>query len=69
MLIPFSLPALTLYSAEGQKGYAMLHVDSFEYRSGKLVGSSPTIIGRTYYNQYTLLFFFTWQTTDLSAPP
>jgi hypothetical protein len=69
VLIPFSLPALVLYSAEGQKGYARLHVDYFEYQSGKLVGSSPTIIGRTYYNQYTLLFFFTWQTTDLSAPP
>jgi hypothetical protein len=45
------------------------HVDFFEYQSGKFVGSSPIMIGRTYYNQYTLLFFFTWQTTDLSAPP
>jgi hypothetical protein len=69
VLIPFSLPALTLYSSEGQKGYARLHVDFFEYQTGKLVESSSTIIGRTYYNQYTLLFFFTWQTTDLSAPP
>jgi len=68
-LIPFSLPALTLYSAEGQKGYARLHVDFFEYQTGKLVESSSTIIGRTYYNQYILLFFFTWKTTDLSAPP
>ena len=69
VLIPFSLPALTLYAKEGQKGYARLHVDFFEYQSGKFVGSSPTTIGRTYYSQYTLLFFLTWQTTDLSAPP
>ncbi len=69
VLIPFSLPALVLFSAQGQNGYARLHVDYFEYQSGKLVGSSPTIIGRTYYNQYIVLFFFTWQTTDLSAPP
>ena len=69
VLIPFALPALTLYGAEGQKGYARVHVDFFENQSGKFVGSSPTMIGRTYYNQYTLLFFFTWQTTDLSAPP
>jgi hypothetical protein len=69
VIIPFSLPALTLYKAEGQKGYTRLHIDFFEYQSGKLVGSSPTIIGRTYYNQYTLLFFVTWQTTDLLAPP
>jgi len=69
VIIPFSLPALTLYKAEGQKGYTRLHIDFFEYQSGKHVGSSPTIIGRTYYNQYTLLFFWTWQTTDLVAPP
>jgi hypothetical protein len=69
VLIPFALPALTIYGAQGQNGYARVHVDYFEYQSGKFVGSSPTIIGRTYYNQYTLLFFFTWQTTDLSAPP
>lgn len=69
VIIPFSLPALRLYKAEGQKGYTRLHIDFFEYQSGKLVGSSPTIIGRTYYNQYTLLFFVTWQTTDLLATP
>jgi len=69
VIIPFSLPALTLYKAEGQKGYTRLHIDFFEYQSGKFVGTSPTIIGRTYYNQYTLMFFFTWQTTDLLAAP
>ncbi|HSL05540.1 MAG TPA: hypothetical protein VK901_18595 [Nitrospiraceae bacterium] len=69
VLIPFALPALTLYGVERQKGYARVHVDFFEYQSGKLVGSSPTMIGRTYYTQYTMLFFFTWHTTDLTAPP
>ena len=69
VIIPFALPALTVYKAEGQKGYTRLHIDFFEYQSGKHVGSSPTLIGRTYYNQYTLLFFWTWQTTDLLAPP
>ncbi len=68
-VIPIALPALTIYKAEGQKGYSRLHIDFFEYESGKFVGSSPTIIGRTYYNQYTLMFFLTWQTTDLLAPP
>jgi hypothetical protein len=68
-VIPIALPALTIYKAEGQKGYSRLHLDFFEYESGKFVGSSPTIIGRTYYNQYTLMFFWTWQTTDLLAPP
>lgn len=69
VLIPFSLPALTLYKAQGQEGYARLRVEIFDYHTGSFVGSSATSIGRTYYNQYTLLFFLTWQTTDLTAPP
>jgi hypothetical protein len=69
VLIPFSLPALTLYGVERQKGYARVHIEFFEYQSGIFMGLSPTMIGRTYYTQYTMLFFFTWQTTDLSAPP
>lgn len=69
VIIPFALPALTLYKAEGQKGYARVRVDFFDYQSGSFVGSSASLIGRTYYNQYTVLFFLTWQTTDLTAPP
>jgi len=69
VLIPFSLPALTLYGVVRQKGYARVHIEFFEYQSGIFMGLSPTMIGRTYYTQYTMLFFFTWQTTDLSAPP
>ncbi|HSF66342.1 MAG TPA: hypothetical protein VLA67_02830 [Nitrospiraceae bacterium] len=69
VLIPFSLPALILYSAEGQRGYARVHVDFFESRTGIFVGSTPSTIGRTRYHQYTVLFFFTWQVTDLTAPP
>ena len=69
LLIPFALPELTLYKAQEQQGYARVHVDFFEYRTGTFVGSTPTIIGRTHYNQYTALFLFTWQRTDLTAPP
>jgi hypothetical protein len=38
VLIPFALPALTLYGVERQKGYARVHIDFFEYQSGKIVG-------------------------------
>ncbi len=69
VLIPFSLPALTLYKNQQQKGYARMHVEFFDYQTGSFVGASPTSIGRTYYEQYTVLFFLTWQMTDLTAPP
>ena len=67
--IPFSLPELALYKFQKQSGYARLHVDTFDNRTGEFVGSSATIIGRTYYNQYTVLFYFTWAATDVLAPP
>ena len=68
-VIPFSLPELALYKFQKQSGYARLHVDIFDNRTGEFVGSSATIIGRTYYDQYTVLFYFTWAATDLLAPP
>jgi hypothetical protein len=68
-VIPFSLPELALYKFQKQSGYARLHVDMFDNRTGEFVGSSATIIGRTYYDQYTVLFYFTWAATDLLAPP
>ena len=68
-VIRFSLPELALYKFQKQSGYARLHVDIFDNRTGEFVGSSATIIGRTYYDQYTVLFYFTWAATDLLAPP
>ena len=68
-VIPFSLPELALYKFQKQSGYARVHVDMFDNRTGEFVGSSATIIGRTYYDQYTVLFYLTWAATDLLAPP
>ena len=69
VLIPFSLPELTLYKHVDQSGYARLHIDVFDHATGEYQGSSATLIGRTAYDQYTVLFFFTWVDTDMTAPP
>ena len=69
VVIPFALPELTLYKLQEQKGYARLHVDFFDNQTGGYVGSTATVIGRTYYNQYKVLFYVSWVTTDMSAPP
>jgi hypothetical protein len=68
-VIPFSLPELVLYKYQKQNGYARLRVDMFDNRTGDFVGSSATLIGRTYYDQYTVLFYLTWYKTDLTAAP
>jgi hypothetical protein len=68
-IIPFALPELAIYKFQKQSGYARLHVDMYENETGAFIGSSATIIGRTYYDQITLLFYLTWASTDLLAPP
>jgi hypothetical protein len=69
VIIPFSLPELTIYKAQKQRGHARLHMDLFDKRTGEMLGSTPTLIGRTYHNQYTVFFYLTWYDTDLPAPP
>lgn len=69
VLIPFSLPELTLYKNQSQSGYARLHVNVYDTRTGEFLGSSPTLIGRAFYNQYTVLILMTWHSTDVTAPP
>lgn len=69
VLIPFALPELTLYKQQNQSGYARLHLDIYDNRTGEFLGSSATLVGRTFYNQYTMFFFLTWNRTDIDAPP
>lgn len=69
VLIPFSLPELTLYRNQSQSGYARLHLDVYDNRTGEFLGSTAKLVGRAYFNQYTVLFFLTWLTTDVTAPP
>jgi hypothetical protein len=69
VLIPFSLPELTLYKNQSQSGYARLHLDVYDNRTGEFLGSTPKLVGRAYYNQYTLLILMTWNRTDVTAPP
>lgn len=69
VLIPFSLPELTLYKQQNQSGYARLHLDFYDNRTGEFLGSTPKLVGRSFYNQYTMLILATWNRTDVTAPP
>lgn len=69
VLIPFSLPELAIYKNQYQTGYAKFYMDVFELPAGKLVHSSPFYVAETYYNDYTILLFFTFNTTDLPLAP
>ena len=69
VLIPFSLPELTLYRNQSQSGYVRLHMDVYDNRTGEFLGSTPKLVGRAYFNQYTVLLLATWHRTDVTAYP
>lgn len=69
VLIPFSLPQLTVYQNLSQDGYVRYGVEVIERASGRLFYSTPWQSHRTYHDQYTILFFFTFRVTDLEDAP
>ena len=68
-LIPISLPELALYKASRQRGYARFSLTVSERPSERLITSTPVMEGDVYFNQYTVLFAFTFHTTDIAPPP
>jgi hypothetical protein len=69
VLIPFALPQITLYEAQWQSGYVRFSLHIHDNRSGRLLYMSPWYLGRTYYDQYTMLLFLTIIRTDLVDSP
>jgi hypothetical protein len=68
-LLPFSLPELTLFKKQEQQAYIRYSVDLYDAKTGKLVAATPWYRGTSYYNYYTLLFFFSFVRSDLPYPP
>ena len=69
MFVPIAIPELALYKGQYQTGYAQFYLDISELPSGTFIQSSPTFLGEAYYNDYTLLFLFSFNLTDLEYPP
>ena len=69
VLLPFALPELTLFKAQRQRAYSRFTIDIYDARTGELIRSMPWHEGSAYYNQYTVLFFFTFEGTDLVGIP
>lgn len=67
-LFPFALPEIALFKAQYQSGYTRFRLDIYETATGTFIRSTPWFQGSTYFNEYTILFFFDWHTTDLIGP-
>lgn len=69
VLIPFSLPEITVYGATRQIGYAQFSFDIIDSKNGQLLRSTPAFEGNSHITTYTFMLFFSLRTTDLSPPP
>jgi hypothetical protein len=69
LLIPFALPQLTIYQNMAQDGYVRYGVEVIERATGRLYFVTPWHSYRTYHDQYTFLFFFSFRLTDLDEAP
>ncbi|RMH03718.1 MAG: hypothetical protein D6704_12230 [Nitrospirae bacterium] len=69
VLLPFSLPELTLFKAQYQTGYTRFRLDVFEVGTGQFVHSTPWYHAETYYNHFTVFFFIPFWTTNLADAP
>ena len=68
VLIPFALPEISVYKAQRQNGYTRFRLDIFETTTGKFIRSTPWFQATTYFNEYTILFFIDFHTTNLMGP-
>jgi hypothetical protein len=69
VIIPFSLPQLTLYQNLSQNGFIRYSLHVIERATGRLYHSTPWYHHTTFHDQYTILFFFTFRRTDLTDAP
>lgn len=68
-LVPIGLPPLTLFKRDANKSYARFYMDIYEMETGRLIHSTPLFEGTAYFNRYTVLFFISINSTDLTSPP
>ncbi len=68
VLIPFSLPAITIYGAQYQSGFTRFRLDIYERATGQFIRSTPWMQSLTFYNEYSLLFFIDFHRTNLVGP-
>ena len=68
VLIPFALPEIALYKVQYQSGYTRFRLDIFKTATGEFIRSTPWFQASTYYNEYNVLFFIDFHTTNLIGP-
>lgn len=67
-VVPIAVPEIAIYASQKLSGYTRFRLDIYERATGQFIRSTPWFQGSTYFNEYTILFFFDFEFTDLIAP-
>lgn len=68
-ILPIATPEIALFKEEHHQALARLLLDVFEIGSGRHILSTRWHNGHAYFNQYVVLLFFSFRTTNLSVLP
>ncbi|NQU45335.1 hypothetical protein HQ520_18800 [bacterium] len=63
-----TIPELSLYKKETQRGRNRMGVYGVDRETGTLVFETPLVSKETYYKRWVLLFIFSFRTTNLEKP-
>lgn len=67
--IPIATPELSIYKDVRETAMARFSIDILKKGSGQLISSTSAYEGSVYYSVKTLLFGFTFESTNLVPPP
>ena len=67
-LIPFSTPELSFYKTVEQGARTRLSISIIKKEDGQFISATPAYEGKAYYAVKTLLFGFTFESTNLAHP-
>lgn len=61
----FAVPEIALYSVRERFGVARFAATSYRTADGSLIDAAPELVGSSRVSHRTVLFFFSWTSTDL----
>jgi hypothetical protein len=64
-LLGIPIPAIVIYRKVSNKGRAEIEMYVYDAKAEKMMAALPPVVGETNYDRYTVLFIFSWTSTDL----
>jgi hypothetical protein len=68
MVLPVSIPELTLWKRDQRQGFVRFYLDIFDGATGQHVSTTQSYTGSVRETGYTVFFFFRWEKSNMDEP-